>query len=90
MQGEVLYRIMSSLAQQGIEPAPATEDVAHATRAKSFTVTIRLTAEQRERLEAASSLGPYRVALTEIVTRGIELAAQELEAMEVARKGSAA
>jgi len=48
---------------------------------------VRLTSEQRERLDRAASFGPYSVSLTEIVARGIELAAQELEAMEAARKG---
>ena len=50
-------------------------------REKSETITVRLTPEQRARLDAASTLGPYRVALTEIIARGIELAAQELEGM---------
>lgn len=56
---------------------------------KPSTITVRLTADQRDRLDRAGSIGPYRVSLTEIITRGIELAAQELEAMEAARKGDA-
>ncbi len=56
---------------------------------KPSTITVRLTSEQRERLDRAASFGPYSVSLTEIVARGIELAAQELEAMEAARKGGA-
>ena len=46
---------------------------------KPCTLTVRLTEEQRARLDAACALGPYRVALTEIIARGIELAAAELE-----------
>jgi len=46
---------------------------------KGNALTIRLTDEQRARLDAASTLGPYKISLTEIVARGIELAAQELE-----------
>lgn len=49
--------------------------------AKSCTVTIRLTADQRARLDAATTLGPYRISISEIIARGIELAAQELERM---------
>jgi len=48
---------------------------------KSQTLTIRLTDAQRARLEQASNSGPYRVAMTEIIARGIELAARELERM---------
>lgn len=56
---------------------------------KSATITVRLTPEQRDRLDRAASFGPYSVSLTDIIARGIELAAQELEAMEAARKGGA-
>jgi hypothetical protein len=55
---------------------------------KPSTITVRLTQEQRDRLDAAATIGPYRVNLTEIIARGIELAAQELEQM-AARKGGA-
>ena len=49
--------------------------------AKSHTITVRLTDEQRQRLETATRLGPYSISLTEIVVRGIDLASIELEAM---------
>lgn len=46
---------------------------------KPRTITVRLTQEQHDRLQKAASLGPYRLALTDIIARGIELAAQEIE-----------
>lgn len=46
---------------------------------KSRTITVRLSEEQYARLHGATALGPYRVALAEVVIRGIELAAKELE-----------
>lgn len=49
---------------------------------KTSSLTVRLTDEQRARLEAAANIGPYRVSITEIVTRGIELASCELERMK--------
>ena len=55
--------------------------------AKNHTLTVRLTSEHHERLYAAANMGPYRISLTEIIARGIELAAQELEAMHA--KGGA-
>ena len=48
---------------------------------KSQTLSIRLTEEVRDRLERATTVGPYRVTMTEIIARGIELAAQELDEM---------
>lgn len=48
---------------------------------KPHTITIRLTDEQRARLDAASKFGPYSISLTDIIVRGIELAAKELEQM---------
>lgn len=50
--------------------------------AKPRTITIRLTDEQRDRLDGVRNLGPYSISLTDIIVRGIELAAQELERME--------
>lgn len=50
--------------------------------AKPRTITIRLTEEQHERLNSLRNLGPYSISLTDIIVRGIELAAQELERME--------
>jgi hypothetical protein len=55
---------------------------------KPKTITVRLTDEQHARLHAASAVGPYRVSLTEIIARGIELASQELEQMNAARSGA--
>lgn len=52
---------------------------------KQNTITIRLTDEQRERLDSASRRGPYSISLTSIIVRGIELAAEELERMEAKR-----
>lgn len=48
---------------------------------KADSVTVRLTPEQKARLETATTVGPYRITLTEVVARGIELAARELEQM---------
>lgn len=48
---------------------------------KSATLTIRLTAELRAKLDALAMRGPYRLSVTSIVERGIELAVQELERM---------
>ena len=53
------------------------------TPSKPYTITVRLTQEQRDRLDKACSLGPYNISLTDIITRGIELAASELEQMAV-------
>jgi ABC-type cobalamin transport system permease subunit len=59
-----------------------------ADTSKPHTITVRLTQEQRERLDRAAILGPYALSLTDIIARGIELAAQELEQM-AAKKGGA-
>jgi len=48
---------------------------------KIHTITVRLTQEQRDRLDGATRLGPYSIARAEIIARGIELAAEELERM---------
>jgi Arc/MetJ-type ribon-helix-helix transcriptional regulator len=57
-------------------------EVVMAGNPKPYTITVRLTEEQRERLEMAVQMGPYKLKLTEIIARGIELAAQEIERME--------
>lgn len=57
---------------------------------KPFTITVRLTDEQRQRLDDATAFGPYSISRTDIIARGIELASLELEAMAKARKGGAA
>lgn len=46
--------------------------------AKTSTITVRLTKETRDKLDALSSRGPYRISLTSIIERGIDLAAEEL------------
>lgn len=46
---------------------------------KRSTLTIRLTQETRDRLEAAQSKLPYDISITSIIERGIELAAQEID-----------
>src|SRR5690606_20112136 len=48
---------------------------------KPYGITIRLTEDQHARLEQAAHTMPYRITATEIITRGIELAARELESM---------
>lgn len=48
---------------------------------KLHSITVRLTDEQRMRLDSAAKIGPYSISLTEIIARGIELAANELEQM---------
>lgn len=48
---------------------------------KPHTITVRLTEEQSCRLYEVALAGPYKIPVTEIVARGIELAATEIEAM---------
>ena len=52
-----------------------------ADKAKTKTLTVRLKEASYERLRVAAKLGPYELSLTTVIERGIELAAQELEAM---------
>ncbi|MGO4337794.1 hypothetical protein AB4037_23035 [Labrys sp. KB_33_2] len=48
---------------------------------KSKSLTVRLSEETQARLEALKQITPYSISMTSIVERGIELAAQELEAL---------
>jgi predicted HicB family RNase H-like nuclease len=49
---------------------------------KGQTLTVRLSDETRQKLDELSVRGPYRISITSIVERGIELAAKELEALK--------
>jgi predicted DNA-binding protein len=55
--------------------------------AKPCTLTIRLSQEQRDRLDELRVSIPYAPTITTIVQRGIELAAMELEEMAEKVKG---
>lgn len=46
---------------------------------KRETLTIRLDAEIRERMDAARAAAPFRPSVTAVVERGILLATEELE-----------
>lgn len=48
---------------------------------KTSNLTVRLSNETREKLDRLAERGPYRISITSIIERGIELAAAELEAM---------
>lgn len=48
---------------------------------KRSTLTVRLSDETRERLERATVTGPYRITITSVLERGINLALAELEAI---------
>lgn len=45
---------------------------------KSATITVRLTDEMKVKLESLAQRGPYKISITSIIERGIELAAEEL------------
>ena len=49
--------------------------------AKGNVLTIRLSDETRAKLDALANRGPYRLSITSIIERGIDLAAQELAVM---------
>jgi len=51
---------------------------------KGQTLTFRLSADRRERLERAAKHGPYSLTMTAIIDRGIDLAIAELEQMAAA------
>ena len=68
MNAEIIHRLNAYTNQ---EPAMADDK-------KSSTLTVRLSEETRAKLDALSQRGPYRISLTSIVERGIELAAEEL------------
>lgn len=46
---------------------------------KGSTLTIRITDELKQRIEAASASMPYKPSITSIAERGFELALAELE-----------
>lgn len=52
-----------------------------ADRAKTETLTLRLSADLRQKLSHAQGVTPYRMTITSIVERGIVLALRELEQM---------
>lgn len=45
------------------------------------TITVRITRELREKLDQATTAGPYAITATSIIERGIELALVELARM---------
>lgn len=55
---------------------------------KNETLTIRLDPEIRERLDAAIASMPYRVTVTSVVERGLNLAINEIEMMMNAASGN--
>lgn len=82
LNSEIIHRLSN---REGL-PMPAEEPAT----GKSATLTVRLSAEMREKLDSLAVSGPYRISITSIVERGIELAAQELEQMAARQKGGEA
>lgn len=74
--------IVSRLTRAATEQEPGVSD-----KAKSSTITVRLTEDMRNKLDELSVRGPYRISITSIIDRGIELAAKELETLNA--KGGA-
>lgn len=56
----------------------AFQQPTEADMAKGSTLTIRLSDETRAKLDEITKRGPYRISITSVVERGIELAAEEL------------
>ena len=52
---------------------------------KSETINLRIRAELKKKLEMASIDGPYRLTMTSIIERGIELALREIHEMRLER-----
>ena len=46
---------------------------------KSAVLSVRITPKLRDEMERAATTGPYRIAITAIVQRGITLAIRELD-----------
>lgn len=69
MNAEIIHRL---IAYEAPESAMTAADK------KSSTLTVRLSEETRAKIDALSQRGPYRISLTSIIERGIELAAEEL------------
>lgn len=80
-----LGRVGIKALRAAIEHVKASGDVL-----KTDAVTVSLSAEQRVRLDAASTIGPYRIAVPDIIARGIDLAISELENRWGDDEGSAA
>ncbi|QCO07346.1 hypothetical protein [Azospirillum argentinense] len=57
---------------------------------ETTSLTIRIPVVLKDRLERATKAGPYEMTMTSIVLRGVDLALQELAAMEAARIAHAA
>jgi predicted DNA-binding protein len=72
MNSEIIHRLNVFDNQE----ATVADDKKHST------LTVRLTDETRKKLDELSQRGPYRISLTSIVERGIELAAAELEKLK--------
>lgn len=75
MNAEVIHRLTQSL--QETDPMPQASE----GTSKSNAMTVRLSDEARARLEKLSQRGPYRISMTSIIERGIQLATEELERM---------
>lgn len=69
LNAEVIHRLTSS---------EASETIGMADTRKTATLTVRLTDEMKARLDNLSQRGPYKISITSIIERGIELAAEEL------------
>ena len=54
---------------------------------KKDSLTIRLSADAREKLIEAQNIGLYQLTATQVVERGIELALEELRMNDEKRKG---
>lgn len=67
MNAEIIHRLTADEGQ----PMPAEDK-------KTSTLTVRLTTDMRDKLDRLAERGPYRISITSIIERGIELAAQEL------------
>jgi len=56
---------------------------------KTAALTVRLSAEMHQKLHDLAERGPYRISITSIIERGIELAALELGQMAERAKAGA-
>jgi predicted DNA-binding protein len=70
LNAEIIHRLQSHNNPEGGDMA------------KGNALTIRISDETKEKLDRLSKRGPYRISITSIVERGIELAAAELEALK--------
>jgi hypothetical protein len=73
LNSEILYRL--STFEGSTMPAELN------AASKTSTLTVRLTTDMRDKLDRLAERGPYRISITSIIERGIELAAQELETL---------